>query len=739
MPHQKLTARAAALVSSALLLAASLGAGTAALAADPDPDGSYPPDENGPYSVGHATVIVTDTSRNPDGSTPVTTAGRPLYLHLWYPARATTSAHVTYTWNNPIYNQNPGGTVYPGFPDLPALTFIGSPSFNPVKEGAPLDRASFPLLVASHGLETAAAKTIPDTLETLASHGYIVAAVEHSGNNDAWYQADFLENTIGLPLGPNPSIAQSLTGLIAQRSLDVRFAIGAMLQGVVDQKTGISFSSHIDAEKIGVLGYSLGGETTLATVTGISSAGLLPDSRVKAAFMGAGSNYGPVLSPADYANARVPLLFFGNDAGTAYNDFNKFTHSGTKYLVDLAGAGHHVTGYQSSWCQDFRNSMLAINPAVFPAAFIDPFTLSATDIANYTFDSTFYFIYSGARQSGIYEYCDASVFDGISDAQLVAVLFGDPSILAVRNELQSSMPLKSQVPVAELRRLANWYAVSFFNKALKHEDAYTPYLTDSDANRRRNPLVNFVAQCERVRAHPIDLQPGDKITYVPGGDAGYEVSVVSGAALYDQGPTKLSVAGNGSVYLSYAGFSLPVPGLASPITTLVVDEDGEITSRTSPDYPTVDDNGSPWYMKGQLLLSHRFTIGALMKDLDSTAAAADGGVFAYFDASNNRVIVTYKDVPAAGTTQPNTLQIAMYSNGTIEMIVGELAATGASYSPNILGTIGVAAGGTNASNLRSSRPTHFGELRNAGAVFMPFGSDGAIYEQFYLGTGTSCD
>ena len=73
------------------------------------------------------------------------------------------------------------------------------------------------------------------------------------------------------------------------------------------------------------------------------------------------------------------------------------------------------------------------------------------------------------------------------------------------------------------------------------------------------------------------------------------------------------------------------------------------------------------------------------------------------------------------------------------MIVGQLAATGASYSPNILGTIGVAAGGTKASNLRCSRPTHFGELRNAGAVFVPFGSDGAIYEQFYLGTGTSCD
>jgi hypothetical protein len=34
----------------------------------------------------------------------------------------------------------------------------------------------------------AAAKNMPDTLET-ASHGYVVASVEHTGNNDASFQA----------------------------------------------------------------------------------------------------------------------------------------------------------------------------------------------------------------------------------------------------------------------------------------------------------------------------------------------------------------------------------------------------------------------------------------------------------------------------------------------------------------------------------------------------------------------
>lgn len=46
---------------------------------------------------------------------------------------------------------------------------------------------------------------MPDTLETLASHGYVVGAVEHTGNNDAWYQANFIKNYIpALQIGPNP-------------------------------------------------------------------------------------------------------------------------------------------------------------------------------------------------------------------------------------------------------------------------------------------------------------------------------------------------------------------------------------------------------------------------------------------------------------------------------------------------------------------------------------------------------
>lgn len=80
----------------------------------------------------------------------------------------------------------------------------------------------------------------------------------------------------------------------------------------------------------------------------------------------------------------------------------------------------------------------------------------------------------------------------------------------------------------------------------------------------------------------------------------------------------IAVAGGATASLSYAGFSFPVPGFAQPVSALFVNEDGAIASRTSADYPGVDDNGSPWYMRGQLLMTNRLTIGMLMRQLNST-------------------------------------------------------------------------------------------------------------------------
>ena len=181
----------AAAVTLLVLSSVSLAAGSRGA--------SSPPDQLGPYSIGHTTADITDPTRNLDGSTPVTGAGRYLHLDIWYPTTKKTTDHVYYTWNNPLYNDNAGGLNWPGLPDLPALTAEGSVSLNPVLDQAPLaKKGRFPLLVASHGNLVSSAKNMPDTLETLASYGYVVASVEHTGNNDAWYQASVLKSWGGI-------------------------------------------------------------------------------------------------------------------------------------------------------------------------------------------------------------------------------------------------------------------------------------------------------------------------------------------------------------------------------------------------------------------------------------------------------------------------------------------------------------------------------------------------------------
>lgn len=738
MRSHRVPTRAVIGIAMALLVSATVAAASGSAFAGESTQRPAGPDQLGEYSIGHTTVQVTDPSRNLDGSTPATSAGRYLHMDIWYPTNVSSNDHATYTWNNPLYNENPGGTVWPGLPDLAPLPGDGARSLNPVLEGAPLANGEFPLLVGSHGNLVASAKNMPDTMEALASHGFVVMSVEHTGNNDAWYQADWLGRRLGLPIGPNPSIAAE--GTILQRTKDVSFVIDSALDGTVDANSGIEFSKRIDDDEIGVLGFSLGGQTSLATVTGIGSAGHPADDRVKAALMNGGSNWGLLLDSDDYANAEVPLMFVGNDTGIAYDDFNEFTGAKQKYLVDIADFNHHVGGYQSSWCPDFQNSMELVNPDVFPGVFFGAAgAFDPSDVANYIFDATFYFIYTGARNSGVYDYCDPSVFDDLSDEQLTAVMFGNPTILDVVDELQPSMPLKPEASVAETTRLTTEYALAFFSKMLEHDNSYSRYLNPSMANQRRNPMVDFVSHCQKVTPNPIDLQPGDKISFAPVGDAGYDVSVTSGDSLYDQGSVAIAATADGVAELQYDGFSFPVPGMAEPVDRLFVNENGVISTRTTADINAIDDNGSPWYMKGHLLLSAQFSIGALMKDLSAAAPGAAGGqVYGYLDEVEQRVVVTYRDVPAVGTTAPNTLQIAIDDSGTIEVIVGELADTGAAFAPGILGTIGIAGGHTPIADLADTDPIDFSELRDGGSVFVPFDKTSAIFEQFEAGTGRSC-
>jgi predicted dienelactone hydrolase len=98
----------------------------------------------------------------------------------------------------------------------------------------------------------------------LASHGYVVAAVDHTGNT----VFDVLHTVMQLAAGgPRPDTDATLREFIELRPADVSF--------MLDQMLASEFGSVIDAARIGMAGHSFGGWTTLVTST--------RDQRIRAA------------------------------------------------------------------------------------------------------------------------------------------------------------------------------------------------------------------------------------------------------------------------------------------------------------------------------------------------------------------------------------------------------------------------------------------------------------------------
>jgi predicted dienelactone hydrolase len=104
--------------------------------------------------------------------------------------------------------------------------------------------AKFPLVVISHGTG-GSGLSMAWLGEALAAHGYIVAAVNHPGNNAA-----------------EPYTAKGFS-IWWERARDLSETISGML---ADAK----FGDRIDPERIGAAGFSLGGYTMIAIAGGIT-------------------------------------------------------------------------------------------------------------------------------------------------------------------------------------------------------------------------------------------------------------------------------------------------------------------------------------------------------------------------------------------------------------------------------------------------------------------------------------
>lgn len=215
----------AALVSATAIISPSVSA--AQTLYKPFPADVMPSlSEKGNYDVGVKTVEAAYPVKVKD------IAGneveRSLTLEVWYPA-ASSAQKTTYI------NETRSGQVFEVQADA--------------SRDAPIANADtdFPVIVISHGYT--GYRTLMFYLgEHLASHGYVVAAIDHTDSTNK--DVNFAEN----PYSGFPST-------LLNRSRDQVFTLNSISENTF-------FKESVDASKAGIIGYSMGGYGAVSTVGG---------------------------------------------------------------------------------------------------------------------------------------------------------------------------------------------------------------------------------------------------------------------------------------------------------------------------------------------------------------------------------------------------------------------------------------------------------------------------------------
>jgi len=296
----------------------------------------------GQYDVGYRVIPFIDPER-PDlaaiaaGGGP--NAPRTLDLHVWYPAKLTAgeTMEVTYTGRLPF----PASRIPEGAPT--SFEFQGRAAANAV----PQSGDKYPLVVVSHGYGNWPT-FLSYLTENLASKGYVVASIDHQ---------DAVVNSPG-------AAALSFGSVVMNRAKDQRFAIDHLvaLAGTDDPQGRI-----IDAQSIGLIGYSMGGfgamtsagagydpasplfarlpkELLAGVLEGTAKA---PHANLKAVVAMApwgGSAPSRAWTEQAIASIKTPLFFIAGDA----DDVSGFD-GGIKWLFEAASsADRHMLVYQNA-------------------------------------------------------------------------------------------------------------------------------------------------------------------------------------------------------------------------------------------------------------------------------------------------------------------------------------------------------------------------------------------------------
>ncbi|MEW9701879.1 alpha/beta hydrolase family protein [Paenibacillus sp. SI8] len=300
----------------------------------------------GPYPVGTMTYDWTDASRD-EKLTAAPDDRRELLVQLWYPAQLDEGAKKALYM--PEYRQM--GQAMHQAHNIPAfiygyLGYVKMQAYASTRLAA--DQAQYPLLVFSHGLPgTRFTSTMQ--MEELASHGYLVCAIQHTGYASATVFSDqhVVPKTKTLP----PVIdIDAWDQLIQTWVQDAQFVLDEFGKLNQNDPQGL-LTGKINMDQIGMLGHSFGGAATVQT--------LHADKRMKAGVNMDGTPFGKAIAdglPQPFMLMKAGDAGAGNDAeptdqqlakiGVSRQAFDKYKTEIPARTRSLFGNGGYTVTFQ---------------------------------------------------------------------------------------------------------------------------------------------------------------------------------------------------------------------------------------------------------------------------------------------------------------------------------------------------------------------------------------------------------